>query len=144
MEIRLRPWTQTGSSGQCTAARCVQHAPCTVNSLACMYCAMCSEINQYCLNRCPYCSSTVWSILGVVGSKNSRSRIGHSRMVHSRYGPFWEWSVLEMVVLGMVVLGLVQVPPQWLQREPHIHRMRGDPKTIQAEHLHLQGEPPFL
>jgi hypothetical protein len=31
-------------------------------------------------------------------------------MVHSRYGPFWEWSVLGMVALGMVVLGLVQVP----------------------------------
>jgi ABC-type tungstate transport system substrate-binding protein len=36
-------------------------------------------------------------------------------MVHSRSGPFWEWSVLGMVafgmvVLGMVVLGLVEVP----------------------------------
>ncbi len=27
-------------------------------------------------------------------------------MVHSRYGPFQLWSVLEMVVLGLVVLGM--------------------------------------
>ncbi len=36
-------------------------------------------------------------------------------MVHSRYGPLWEWLVLEkvtlgMVVIGWVVLGLIQVP----------------------------------
>ncbi len=30
-------------------------------------------------------------------------------MVHSRYGPFWEWTVLGMVILRMVVLGLVLV-----------------------------------
>ncbi len=52
----------------------------------------------------------LWSSLGIVGSRNGRSRIGRSR-----YGPFWKWSVLGMValvmvVLGLVVLGLVQVP----------------------------------
>jgi hypothetical protein len=34
------------------------HVPCTVNSLACIYSGMYSVINQYCLNRCPYCYSS--------------------------------------------------------------------------------------
>ncbi len=31
-------------------------------------------------------------------------------VVHSRFAPSWEWSVIGIVALGMVVLGLVQVP----------------------------------
>ncbi len=42
-----------------TAARRVQRASWTVNSLALIYRAMYSVINQYFLNHCPYCMSTV-------------------------------------------------------------------------------------
>jgi hypothetical protein len=59
VESWLRPWTQTDSCWHCTAARRVQRASWTVNSLACIYSAMYSVITQYFLNRCPYCMSTV-------------------------------------------------------------------------------------
>jgi hypothetical protein len=54
----------------------------------------------------------VWGILGMFGSGN-----GHSRIGRSRYGPFWEWSVLGMAATGMVVLGLVHVPMYYDCRE---------------------------
>jgi hypothetical protein len=55
----LLPWTQTGSSWHRTAAHHVQSAPCTINSLACIYSAMYSGINQYPLKCCLYTMSTL-------------------------------------------------------------------------------------
>jgi hypothetical protein len=48
-------------------------------------------------------------------------------MVYSRYGQFWEWSVLGMVALGMVVLGLVKVPNKgvrYFELQPGAQRFR--------------------
>jgi hypothetical protein len=54
------PGPRLAPADEGTEARRVQRVPCTVNSLlACIYSAMYSVINQYCLNRCPYCMSTV-------------------------------------------------------------------------------------
>jgi hypothetical protein len=39
-------------------------------------------------------------------SRIGRSRIGLLGMVHSRYGPFWEWPTLDVVVLGFVQVSL--------------------------------------
>jgi hypothetical protein len=47
-------------------ARRVQCVPCAVNSLTCIYSAMYSIINHYCLNCCLYSMSTVVTLNQVV------------------------------------------------------------------------------
>ncbi len=93
----LRPWTQLVLAGSSWTMYTVLP---TVNSLACIYSAMYSIMNQHCSNCSPYCSFTVMAPNQVVRTScfththtdtPTKSLCCFSLFRCAFFATFWQW-----------------------------------------------------